>query len=128
MKAPVEPLDQSAPLAQRLAAGLCRKDPETGADCSWYHGLWQDLRLMSRAASPEHQPQYFLEAFRELGAHFPQPPVLTEESFVELLTCAGLQITHQSRIVSSDPRNGNIEGKAIPKNSTHACLVAHRPG
>lgn len=69
MKRPLleEPLAVSAPLARRWAGELCRKDPATGGDCSWYHGLWQDLRSVGLAASPEHQAGFFLEAFQEVA-------------------------------------------------------------
>ena len=36
----------SAPLALREARRLCLRDPENGEDCSWYHGIWQYLRLL----------------------------------------------------------------------------------
>jgi hypothetical protein len=62
-----EPIALSAPLARRLAPRLCRKDPVSGEDCSWYHGLWQDLRAIGLAASPEHQADFFLSAFKRLA-------------------------------------------------------------
>jgi hypothetical protein len=73
---PFEPLGESAPQARRLAPSLCRKDPATGTDCSWYHGLWQDLRLIGLAASPEHQPTFFLDTFQEIATKLPRPRVL----------------------------------------------------
>ena len=67
MSKPEEPIALSAPLARRLASRLCRKDPASGQDCSWYHGLWQDLRLLGLAATPEQQAAYFLSAFKGLA-------------------------------------------------------------
>ncbi len=67
MKKPEEPIALSAPLARQMAAQLCRKDPASGEDCSWYHGLWQDLRAIGLAASPEHQAEFFLSAFRQIS-------------------------------------------------------------
>jgi SAM-dependent methyltransferase len=58
-----EPLALSAPLARRMAAQLCRKDPATGADCSWLHGFWQYLRLMGLAATPERHAAFYRSAF-----------------------------------------------------------------
>ena len=67
MTKPDEPIALSAPLARRLATQLCRKDPVSGEDCSWYHGLWQDLRAIGLAAAPEHQADFFLNAFQRLA-------------------------------------------------------------
>lgn len=76
MNRPEEPLNLSAPLARRMAEGLCQKDPDSGEDCSWYHGLWQDLRLIGLAASPEHQAEFYLSAFGKLGQRHSRPRVL----------------------------------------------------
>ncbi len=62
---------QGAALARRLAPQLCRKGPAQGEDCSWYHGLWQDLRLLGLAATPEQQADFFRNAF----ARLPRGPV-----------------------------------------------------
>jgi len=64
---PVEPIALSAPLARRLAPRLCRRDPASGEDCSWYHGLWQDLRALGLAASPVYQADFFLGAFKRMA-------------------------------------------------------------
>jgi 2-polyprenyl-3-methyl-5-hydroxy-6-metoxy-1,4-benzoquinol methylase len=58
-----EPLAISAALARRMAPQLCRKDPSFTNDCSWYHGLWQDLRLLGLAATPEQHADFFRSAF-----------------------------------------------------------------
>ncbi|MDP2241831.1 MAG: hypothetical protein Q8K18_16960 [Burkholderiales bacterium] len=65
-----EPLTLSAPLARLTASRLCRKDPVSGEDCAWYHGLWQDLRLMGLAATPEHQADFFFGAFETLSQRY----------------------------------------------------------
>jgi SAM-dependent methyltransferase len=57
----------SAPLARRMAPRLCRKDPITGEDCSWYHGLWHDLRLLGLAAAPDQQATFFRDAFARVA-------------------------------------------------------------
>ena len=56
-------LPLGASLARKLAPQLCRKDSVSGEDCSWYHGLWPDLRLLGLAATPEQQSNYFQQAF-----------------------------------------------------------------
>lgn len=58
-----ELLALSAPMARQMAPQLCRKDPGTGEDCSWYHGVWQDLRLLGLASAPEQQATFFRDAF-----------------------------------------------------------------
>lgn len=50
-----------------MAAQLCRRDSASGESCAWYHGLWQDLRVIGLAASPERQTQFFLDAFHEFA-------------------------------------------------------------
>ena len=57
-----EPLLESAPLARRLAPGLCRIDPASGESCAPSHGLWQYLRLLGLALSPEHHAELFQRA------------------------------------------------------------------
>jgi SAM-dependent methyltransferase len=59
-----ELLARSASLARRFAPQYCRKDPSFTDDCSWYHGLWQDLRLLGLAAGPGQQTQFFHDAFK----------------------------------------------------------------
>lgn len=61
-----EPLAESAVLARSIAASHCRKDPVSGESCAWYHGLWQELRLMDLAASPRHQATFFPRALEML--------------------------------------------------------------
>jgi hypothetical protein len=46
-----------------MAAQLCAVDPESGTGCAWYHGVWQDLRVLGLASSPERQAGFFLKAF-----------------------------------------------------------------
>ncbi len=60
-----EPLAESAPLARQLARSRCRTDPRTGANCAWFHGFWQYLRLLRLIATPEHHAAFYESA---LGA------------------------------------------------------------
>ena len=62
-----ELLALSAAQARRLAPQLCRRDPVSGQDCSWYHGLWQDLRLIGLAASLDQQSDFLRHAFGRLS-------------------------------------------------------------
>ena len=71
-----EPLELSAPLARRLAPQLCRKDPATGENCSWYHGFWQYLRLMELAITPADHADFYHRAFQSVTGGSGAPRVL----------------------------------------------------
>ena len=62
-----EPLQESAPLARRLAPQLCSTDPASGESCSWCHGIWQYLRLLGLASTPEHHADFYRRALRSVG-------------------------------------------------------------
>ena len=51
--APLDMLLESAPLARQMAPRLCRRDSATGESCAWIHGLWQYLRLLGLASTPD---------------------------------------------------------------------------
>lgn len=70
-----EPLLESAPLARRLAAQLC-KDPETGRDCSPMHGVWQYLRLLGLVTTPADHRDFIKDAFAEAAPANEQIKVL----------------------------------------------------
>jgi SAM-dependent methyltransferase len=58
-----EPIFTSAPLARLAAPALCRRG--TDADCSWYHGHWQYLRILGVIATPWRHAGFYAET---LGA------------------------------------------------------------
>jgi SAM-dependent methyltransferase len=64
-----EPLSASAPLARLVASTLC-------ADCSWYHGTWQYLRLLGLAAAPERHRAFFTDVLGSLAREGRHPAVL----------------------------------------------------
>ena len=66
-------LARGAALARKLAPQRCRKNPATGESCDWYHGLWQDLRLLGLAATPEQQADFFQNS---LARFLQRPPRL----------------------------------------------------
>jgi len=76
MKEVEEPLEESAPIASRAARTMCRKDPETGEDCSWLHGFWQYLRLMGMAAAPDRHADFYASAFSRVANETKAPCVL----------------------------------------------------
>jgi SAM-dependent methyltransferase len=71
-----EPLEESAPIARRLAPSLCHRDPATGESCAWTHGFWQHLRLMGLASGPGRHAEFFRSAFGRVEASSGAPRVL----------------------------------------------------
>lgn len=71
-----EPLEESAPLARRLAPRLCSVDAASGMSCAWLHGFWQDLRLLGLASAPEHHAEFYRRALLALAAANAPPRVL----------------------------------------------------
>ncbi len=60
-----EPLLESAALAWKLAPKLCGKDPESEGSCSWYHRVWQYLRIMGLASSAQQRGDFYRQTIRE---------------------------------------------------------------
>ena len=60
-----EPLLTSAPLARLAASALCRRG--AGADCAWYHGFWQYLRILGMVAAPERHAGFYAQALGGLA-------------------------------------------------------------
>jgi SAM-dependent methyltransferase len=67
---------ESAPLAWRLAPGLCRKDPASGESCAWVHGFWQYLRLLGLASTPGLHVNFFSDALTGYAGGSAAPRVL----------------------------------------------------
>jgi SAM-dependent methyltransferase len=71
-----EPLEESAPIAWRLASQLCRKGPPVEEDCSWCHGVWQTLRLLGLVTSPSYHAEFYASAFASVESGAGAPRVL----------------------------------------------------
>lgn len=67
---------ESAPLARRMAPQLCRRDPATGESCAWIHGLWQHLRLLGLASTPDHHAEFLFHAMNTVTGEAGTPRVL----------------------------------------------------
>jgi 2-polyprenyl-3-methyl-5-hydroxy-6-metoxy-1,4-benzoquinol methylase len=93
--APIEePLLESAPVAWGLAPQLCSKDPTTGERCSWYHGIWQFLRIMGLASSAAQRAGFYLRSIRMSCAGLAAPRILisgTADYAMLALVMASLQ-------------------------------------
>jgi SAM-dependent methyltransferase len=57
-------LHESAPLARKWAEEGCDRDETTGERCSWYHGVWQYLRILGIVASPRLQYRFYESALQ----------------------------------------------------------------
>jgi SAM-dependent methyltransferase len=77
---PEEPLLESAPIAYRLAQAHCRVLAATGADCAWYHGFWQYLRLMDLAKTSGGQAAFLVDHLQTLARAGQSPRVLVSGS------------------------------------------------
>jgi SAM-dependent methyltransferase len=63
-----EPLAMSAPLARKMAAELCCRDPATGESCAWMHGFWQYLRLLGMLTTPEDHAGFYAQTLDAFAA------------------------------------------------------------
>ena len=56
-----EPMIGSAQLAMRLAPVLCSGNHVDAEDCSWYHGIWQFLRVFDMVSTPTWHTRFYIE-------------------------------------------------------------------
>lgn len=71
-----EPLVLSADLINGVAQVLCSGDHIDRADCSWYHGTWQYMRLLDLVSTPTWHDSFYRRAFNQLLADKPQARIL----------------------------------------------------
>jgi SAM-dependent methyltransferase len=62
-----EPLGESAPLAYQASQTLCGKDPLSQGNCSWYHGIWQYIRILGMGAAPTVHAQQLVLSLDKLA-------------------------------------------------------------
>jgi hypothetical protein len=72
LERPYEPLAESAPLAWRLAPGLCPGDATSLDTCVWYHRVWQYLRLLGIITSIRTNTSFLLDTFDGLAGTHPR--------------------------------------------------------
>jgi hypothetical protein len=63
-----EPLAQSAPLIDEVSQVLCGGNHIDNANCSWYHGVWQYLRLMDLVSTPSWHHKFYSEELEKAVA------------------------------------------------------------
>jgi hypothetical protein len=55
-----EPMVTTAPLSFEVAPILCRGDYVSLDDCSWYHSIWQFLRIFNLVSTPTWHSQFYI--------------------------------------------------------------------
>jgi SAM-dependent methyltransferase len=55
----MEPLVESARMIHTMAPMLCTRDHVDRVSCSWYHGVWQYLRLFDMVSSPSWHSSFY---------------------------------------------------------------------
>ena len=94
---PDEPLELSAPLARARAAERCLPDSAGREGCGWYHGLWQDLRLLGLAADPRYQAEFYRSALAEAAQG---------RSRLRVLVCGSADYSILAQVLWAGERSG----------------------
>lgn len=55
-----EPMVQTAPLMDLLSNAVCAGNYIAAEDCSWYHGVWQYLRIFDMVSTPTWHPDFYI--------------------------------------------------------------------
>lgn len=63
-----EPMITTAAIAHQLAGVLCQGDHVSPEDCSWYHSVWQYLRIFNMVSTQTWHEEFYLNALRKLAA------------------------------------------------------------
>jgi hypothetical protein len=61
-----EPMITTAPIAHEMAAVLCQGDHVSPEDCSWYHSVWQYLRIFNMVSTPTWHSRFYLDTLQAL--------------------------------------------------------------
>ena len=72
VRAPVEPLRESAPLAWAMAPKLCLGDPAAPDVCVWYHRVWQYLRLLEIITSIRTNSDFLITTLARVASDHPR--------------------------------------------------------
>jgi SAM-dependent methyltransferase len=62
-----EPMVTTAPIARELASILCKGDHVSPEDCSWYHSIWQYLRIFDMVSTPTWHSKFYIDTLSELS-------------------------------------------------------------
>jgi len=62
-----EPMISTAPVADFLSTVLCRGNHVSKEDCSWYHSIWQYLRVFNMVSTPTWHFDFYFAALKRLA-------------------------------------------------------------
>lgn len=71
-----EPMVQTAPLMDLLSGAVCSGSYLSPDDCSWYHGVWQYLRIFDLVSTPTWHPNLYLPELKALAQEVVNASVL----------------------------------------------------
>lgn len=71
-----EPMVQTAPLMDLLSNAVCSGSYINAEDCSWYHGVWQYLRIFDLVSTPTWHQNFYNTHLAQLAQEHPNSKVL----------------------------------------------------
>ena len=73
-----EPMVESAPLMRELSLAVCKGSylGKRTSSCSWYHGVWQYLRLFDMVSTPAWKARFYISTFKKAAREFDRARVL----------------------------------------------------
>lgn len=71
-----EPLSESADINYEFALLYCKNGVMSSGDCTWYHSVWQYLRIIDKVSSPEWHSAFYENCFEKLMKKKNTPKVL----------------------------------------------------
>lgn len=71
-----EPMVQTAPLMDLLSSAVCSGSYMAEEDCSWYHGVWQYLRVFDLVSTPTWHPELYIPKLSQLAKNGKKSKIL----------------------------------------------------
>lgn len=71
-----EPLSESADISFNTALKYCNNGIMSTGDCTWYHSVWQYLRIIDKVSSPEWHSTFYEMCFNKILKHKKNPKIL----------------------------------------------------
>lgn len=72
----IEPMVYTAPLMDMLSIAVCGGDYVSGEDCSWYHSVWQYLRVFDLVSTPTWHPNFYIPQLKLASTVYENPKIL----------------------------------------------------
>lgn len=71
-----EPMVQTAPLMDLLSNAVCAGSYVESDDCSWYHSVWQYLRIFDMVSTPTWHADFYIPQLKRIADEIPQARIL----------------------------------------------------